>query len=84
MIETSDPVDPGRLIIPGLAGFYRRFAPLSYALIRFSAGAVLLPHGIQKVLFGSVPRMSENIARAVPDQIAYPAFLKKFRHSCGG
>jgi putative oxidoreductase len=35
-----------RLVFPGVAGFYQRFSPYSYALIRFATGAILVPHGV--------------------------------------
>jgi putative oxidoreductase len=52
--KMSDAVESRKLVFPGLAGLYERFSPYSYALMRFSAGAVLVPHGVQKVLFKSV------------------------------
>jgi len=78
MADIDDTVDPDRLIIPAFAGIYRCFAPLSYSAMRFSAGAVLLPHGIQKVLFASVQGMSENIAHhglPLPLVLAYGTFF---------
>jgi len=38
-----------RLFFPGLAGLYQRFSPFSYALMRFATGAILVPHGVQKL-----------------------------------
>ncbi len=40
-----------RLIVPALGPLYARLAGLSYPMIRFSAGLILVPHGAQK-LFG--------------------------------
>ncbi|MFQ5939038.1 MAG: DoxX family protein [Alphaproteobacteria bacterium] len=40
-----------KLIVPAMAGVYDRVSGLSYPLIRFFAGVVLMPHGAQK-LFG--------------------------------
>ena len=74
----SDAIDPRSLIFPGLAGLYERFSPYSYALMRFSAGAVLVPHGVQKVLFGSIGRYQENIAAhglPMPLLLAYLTFF---------
>jgi putative oxidoreductase len=51
-----------RLIFPGLAGFYQRFSPYSYGFMRFATGAILLPHGIQKVLTVPISRFAPNIA----------------------
>lgn len=51
---TDATIDPKRLIFPGLAGLYERLSPYAYDFMRFSAGAVLVPHGVQKVFFKSV------------------------------
>lgn len=57
----SDEIDRSKLIIPALGGLYERFAPFSYAFMRFATGAVLVPHGVQKLLFDSVDRYATNI-----------------------
>jgi putative oxidoreductase len=54
--------DQPKLIFPGLAGFYQRFAPYSYALMRFAAGAILVPHGVQKILNTPIAKFAPNIA----------------------
>jgi putative oxidoreductase len=54
--------DEPKLIFPGLAGFYARFSRFSYALIRFATGAVLMPHGIQKILNVPIAKFAPNIA----------------------
>jgi putative oxidoreductase len=54
--------DKPKLIFPGLAGFYERFSPFSYAFMRFATGAVLLPHGIQKILTVLISKFAPNIA----------------------
>src|SRR3954464_7104991 len=65
MVDTN--VNPQRLIIPGLAGFYRSLAPYSYAFMRFALGAIIVPHGVQKVFLSPISRYSENIAgRGLP------------------
>jgi putative oxidoreductase len=78
---TDDSVEPGRLIFPGLARFYERFAPMSYAFIRFSAGAVLFPHGVQKVFFGSLDRYAGVIGGKglpMPMLLALMTFFSEF------
>jgi len=45
-------VDRKKLIVPALGPVYEKLAPFSYAFMRFSAGAVLVPHGVQKVMTG--------------------------------
>jgi putative oxidoreductase len=52
--DTDTGIEPGRLIFPGLAGFYQRFSQYAYAFMRFSTGAVLVPHGAQKVFLVGV------------------------------
>jgi len=74
----SDDIDEQKLIVPALAGLYRSFAPYSYAVMRFAAGAVLVPHGVQKVLFGSIQPFAENIAShglPMPTLLAYLTFI---------
>jgi putative oxidoreductase len=41
-----------RLLIPQLRGFYDRAEPLSWALIRITAGLMLIPHGWPKLMMG--------------------------------
>ena len=54
--------DEPKLIFPGLAGFYERFAPYSYPLIRFATGSILVPHGVQKILNTPIAKFAPNIA----------------------
>jgi putative oxidoreductase len=58
----DDAFDTRNLIVPGLARLYRPLAPLAYAFMRFAAGAVLFPHGIQKVFAAPIQRYADNIA----------------------
>jgi putative oxidoreductase len=58
MTESDEP----KLVFPGLARLYRSFSPLSYAFMRFATGAVLLPHGVQKILNVPVDKFAQNIA----------------------
>jgi putative oxidoreductase len=51
-----------RLFFPALAGLYERFSPFSYALMRFATGAILVPHGIQKILNVPIAKFAPNIA----------------------
>ena len=41
-----------RLLIPQLRGFYDRVEPLSWALVRITAGLMLIPHGWPKLMMG--------------------------------
>jgi putative oxidoreductase len=58
----EDVAEPDRLIFPGLAKLYQRFSPYSYAFMRFAAGAVMVPHGVQKFMFASTETYAKNIA----------------------
>src|ERR1700687_1378124 len=60
--DTMSAHDEAKLIFPALAGLYQRFSPFSYAFMRFATGAVLLPHGIQKVLNVPIAKFAPNIA----------------------
>jgi putative oxidoreductase len=81
MSELEDTIDSRRLFIPGLAGIYRKLAPFSYALMRFSTGLVLFPHGVQKVFFGSVERYAATIGQrglSMPTFLAYCTLFAEF------
>jgi putative oxidoreductase len=71
-------IDRNKLVFPGLAKLYERFSPFSYAFMRFSAGAVLVPHGVQKVLFASIDKYADTIASKglpMPTALAYLTFF---------
>ena len=51
MENTTQP----RLLFPGLRRFYDRAEPLSWALIRITAGLMLIPHGWPKLMDGRSP-----------------------------
>jgi putative oxidoreductase len=54
--------DGTKLIFPALGGLYQRFSPFSYAFMRFATGAVLVPHGVQKILNTPIAKFVPNIA----------------------
>jgi len=77
-------IDKKRLIFPGLAGLYETFAPLSYSFMRFATGAVLVPHGVQKILLGSAATLAPYIQKQMG--APYPlvwAYLAIFGESVG-
>lgn len=43
-------VDPRRLVFPGLAGIYQAGSRYAYGFMRFCTGAILVPHGMQKLM----------------------------------
>lgn len=69
---SDETVETEHLIIPALGGLYRRFGPWSYAFMRFATGAVLFPHGVQKVFFAPFDRYVATIAKA---GLPMPTFL---------
>lgn len=56
------PIDRGRLVFPALGGLYETFAPFSYAFMRFAAGAILVPHGVQKLIYGTAANTAKGLA----------------------
>jgi putative oxidoreductase len=79
---TTGMIDKGRLIFPGLAGLYETFAPASYSFMRFATGAVLVPHGIQKIMAGSAVNLAPYIEKQL--HVPYPmlwAYLAIFTES---
>jgi len=54
-------IDRRRLVFPGLAPVYQRMAPYAYTLVRFAAGAVMLPHGIPKLFGTFAPVLAKNV-----------------------
>ena len=70
----DDSVDRNRLLIPALGGIYEKLSPYSYAFMRFCTGAVLVPHGVQKIMTGWAAKGTENIASVglpYSDTLAY-------------
>ena len=62
------------LIIPRLGGLYDALSPASYPFMRFATGAILAPHGIQKILVNSAPNLTTAIAKTglpFPELLAY-------------
>ena len=51
-----------RLFVPALAPVYEALSPYSYAVMRFCTGAVLFPHGWQKVFHGDIAKQAAGIA----------------------
>jgi putative oxidoreductase len=59
---SDDFVDPKRLVFPGLAGLYQAGSPFAYGFMRFCTGAVLVPHGVQKLVTLPLDRYAAGIA----------------------
>ena len=66
-----------RPLIPALARVTDRLSPYAYPLMRVATGAILLPHGVQKLLTGSITRTAAGItAKGLPlgELLAYLTF----------
>jgi putative oxidoreductase len=64
-----------RLLVPQLQPFYRWAEPISWAVIRITAGLMLIPHGWPKLMAGVGPTaanalMKRGIAPAEPLAVA--------------
>ena len=58
-----DTATEARSIIPGMSKIYAKLAPYSYAFMRFCTGAILAPHGIQKMFFGGMAGNAVAVAK---------------------
>ena len=65
MQNSEGRIDTTRLIIPGLAGLYQTVSPYSYALVRFVAGAILVPHGYTKLFVSGVQGVADHVVTAL-------------------
>jgi putative oxidoreductase len=77
----TEKIDRSRLFIPAVAGLYDTVAPFSYALMRFATGAILFPHGVQKLLHASIDGYATNIGgKGLPFAavLAYLTFFSEF------
>ena len=52
-----------KLVIPQLAPLYRCAEPLSWALVRLTAGLMLIPHGWPKLMAGIGPVAANALAK---------------------
>lgn len=63
MIDETSTVDENRLIIPQLAGIYRRMAPFGYVILRVVVALAFLPGGIHKMFLGDAASTAAAIAK---------------------
>jgi putative oxidoreductase len=65
MIDESANIDESRLVFPGLAGLYRRLAPLGYLVTRIAFAVAILHSGWEKLFNGGVYRIAAgNVTKA--------------------
>lgn len=55
----AEQTDRSRLFIPALGCVYDRLGDFAYPLLRFTCGALLVPHGWSKVIGGAVAKYNE-------------------------
>ncbi len=70
--------DEPKLVFPALAGIYGPFSRFSYAFMRFATGAILVPHGVQKILNVPIAKFAPNIAAKglpFPEALAYLTYF---------
>src|ERR1700722_12372773 len=56
-----DVTAPPKLYFPRLSDFYQSVAPFGYPLLRFAAGAILVPHGWAKLFGGFAPFVADRV-----------------------
>jgi putative oxidoreductase len=67
----SEAIEEPRLLFPQLRSFYDRVEPLAWPLVRVTAGLMLLPHGIPKLMAGvQATAQTALVRRAI--EPAYP------------
>ena len=54
-------IDRKRLIFPALGELYDAIAPYSYAIIRFCAGVIVMPHGYMKLFGPMAAPVAQNV-----------------------
>jgi putative oxidoreductase len=70
MNEARPAVSTSRLFIPALGGLYEALWDAAHAVLRIVLGAILIPHGMQK-LFGSFGGLGLEKNAALFDKIGY-------------
>jgi putative oxidoreductase len=56
----DDAVEAKRLVFPFVAPLYRSLQPYVYPLVRISLGAILMPHGFDKLFLGGAANTARN------------------------
>ncbi len=72
------------LVIPALRPFYERVAPLIYPLVRFTAGAMIIPHGYTKAMAGASAVAANVLARRGIEPALPLAYAIIFLETIGG
>ena len=75
---------PPRLLIPQLKPFYDLVEPLSWALIRITAGLMIIPHGWPKLMAGIGPTAANALAKRGIEPAEPLAIVLIFLETVGG
>lgn len=78
-----DQVSPN-LMVPALRPFYERVAPYIYPLVRFTAGAMIIPHGYTKLTAGVAAVAANVLARRGIEPALPLAYAIVFLETIGG
>jgi putative oxidoreductase len=73
-----------KLLIPQLKSFYDRVEPLSWVLIRVTAGLMILPHGWPKLMAGIGPTAANALAKRGIEPAEPLAVVLIFLETVGG
>ena len=76
-------VERERLVFPGLQPFYDALAPYMYPLFRFAVGAMLIPHGVVKLMNGA-DKVAPGMARLGIGPALETAYFIIFLEIVGG
>ena len=85
MPEMPTPNMPApRLIIPALGGFYGGLSAFAEPLLRFVIGAILVPHGLQKIFYIGIEHVTQGFAQVGYQPSLFWAWLVALTEALGG
>lgn len=73
-----------KLLFPGLRPFYEWAEPLSWALVRITAGLMIIPHGWPKLMAGVGPVAANALAKRGIEPAEPLAVILIFLETVGG
>jgi putative oxidoreductase len=73
-----------RLIIPALGGFYGGLSAYAEPLLRFVIGAILVPHGLQKIFYIGIEYVAQGFAQVGYQPSLFWAWLVALTEALGG
>jgi putative oxidoreductase len=83
--EMTTPNMPApRLIIPALGGFYGGLSAYAEPLLRFVIGAILVPHGLQKIFYIGIEHVAQGFAQVGYQPSLFWAWAVALTEASGG